>query len=159
MNELNLYKENHGYANIVDIPSEKIRRMADGIIGEDMAVRYVAFLQSHASSIAVDPKAVLEDPDYVIPSSSKCADVVRQIENYVTIKYDDTDLPDVSLLMNMFNKLNDTYSGSKDNFVKLMHLNIIKHFKVMSNKDNRYALRDYLEATNDRYNFDDADFA
>lgn len=159
MNELNLYKENHGYSNIVEIPSEKIRRMADGIIGEDMAVRYVAFLQSHASSIAVDAKAVLEDPDYKIPSSSKCADVVRQIENYVTIRYDDTSLPDVSLLMNMFNKLNDTYSGSKDNFVKLMHLNIIKHFKVMSNKDNRLALREYLEATNDRYNFDKADFA
>ena len=151
MNELNLYKENHGYENIVDIPSEKIRRMADGIIGEDMAVRYVAFLQSHASSIAVDAKAVLEDPDYVIPSSSK-------IEDYVTIRYDDTDIPDVSLLMNMFNKLNSTYSGSKDNFVKRMHLDIIKHFKVMSNKENKLALREYLEATDGRYNFDAADF-
>ena len=159
MNELNLYKENHGYANIIEIPSEKIRRIADGIIGEDMAVRYVAFLQSHAASIAVDAKSVLEDPDYEIPSSSKCADVVRQIENYVTIKYDDTDLPNVELLMNMFNKLNATYSGSKDNFVKLMHLNIIKHFKVMSNRENRLALREYLEATNDRYNFDKADFS
>ena len=158
MNELNLYKENHGYANIVDIPENKLRRMADGIIGEDMAVRYVAFLKSHASSIAVDAKAVLEDPDYVIPSSSKCADVVRQIENYVTIRYDDTDLPDVSLLMNMFNKLNSTYSGSKDNYVKRMHLNIIKHFKVMTNHKNKLALREYLEATNNRYNFDKADF-
>lgn len=158
MNELNLYKENHGYTNIVEIPSEKLRRIADGIIGEDMAVRYVAFLQSHASSVAVDAKAVLEDPDYEIPKSSKCSDVVRQIENYVTIRYDDTDIPDVQLLMNMFNKLNDTYSGSKDNFVKLMHLNIIKHFKVMTNRENKLALRDYLEATNDRYNFDAADF-
>ena len=101
----------------------------------------------------------MEDPDYEIPSSSKCADVVRQIENYVTIRYDDTDLPDVSLLMNMFNKLNSTYSGSKDNFVKLMHLNIIKHFKVMSNNDNKYALKEYLQATNKRYKFDDADFS
>ena len=159
MNELNLYKENHGYANIVDIPENKLRRMADGIIGEDMAVRYVAFLKSHASSIAVDAKAVLEDPDYVIPSpSSKCPDVVKQIEDYVTIKYDDTDLPDVSLLMNMFNKLNSTYSGSKDNYVKRMHLNIIKHFKVMTNHKNKLALREYLEATNNRYNFDKADF-
>ena len=132
--------------------------MADGIIGEDMAVRYVAFLQSHASSIAVDAKAVLEDPDYEIPSSSKCADVTRQIEDYVTIRYDDTDIPDVSLLMNMFNKLNSTYSGSKDNFVKRMHLDIIKHFKVMSNKENKLALREYLEATDGRYNFDAADF-
>ena len=158
MNELNLYKENHGYANIVDIPDTKLRRIADGIIGEEMAVRYVAFLKSHASSIAVDDKAVLEDPDYVIPSSSKCPDVVRQIENYVTIRYDDTDLPDVSLLMNMFNKLNSTYAGSKDNFVKLMHLNIIKHFKVMTNQKNKLALREYLEATDNRYNFDKADF-
>ena len=159
MNELNLYKENHGYANIVDIPDTKLRRIADGIIGEDMAVRYVAFLKSHASSIAVDAKAVLEDPDYVIPSpSSKCPDVVKQIEDYVTIKYDDTNLPDVSLLMNMFNKLNNTYSSSKDNHVKRMHLNIIKHFKVMTNQKNKLALREYLEATNNRYNFDKADF-
>ena len=158
MNELNLYKENHGYANIVDIPSEKIRRMADGIIGKEMAVKYVDFLKSHASSIAVDAKAVLEDPDYVIPSSSKCSTVVKQIEDYVTIRYDDTDLPDVSLLMNMFNKLNNTYSGSKDNYVKRMHLNIIKHFKVMTNHKNKLALREYLDATNDRYNFDKADF-
>ena len=158
MNELNLYKENHGYANIVDIPDTKLRRIADGIIGEDMAVRYVAFLKSHASSIAVDAKAVLEDPDYVIPSSSQCPTVVKQIEDYVTIKYDDTDLPDVSLLMNMFNKLNSTYAGSKDNYVKRMHLNIIKHFKVMTNQKNKLALREYLEATNNRYNFDKADF-
>lgn len=157
MNELNLYKENHGYANIVDIPENKLRRIADGIIGEDMAVRYVEFLKSHASSIAVDAKAVLEDPDYVIPSSS-CSTVVKQIEDYVTIKYDDTDLPDVSLLMNMFNKLNSTYAGSKDNYVKRMHLNIIKHFKVMTNRKNKLALREYLEATDDRYNFDKADF-
>ena len=159
MNELNLYKENHGYANIVDIPENKLRRIADGIIGEDMAVRYVEFLKSHASSIAVDAKAVLEDPDYVIPSpSSKCPDVVKQIEDYVTIKYDDTNLPDVSLLMNMFNKLNSTYAASKDNHVKRMHLNIIKHFKVMTNQKNKLALREYLEATNNRYNFDKADF-
>ena len=158
MNELNLYKENHGYANIVDIPDTKLRRIADGIIGEDMAARYVAFLKSHASSIVVDAKAVLEDLDYVIPSSSNCPDVVKQIENYVTITYDDTNLPDVSLLMNMFNKLNSRYSSSKDNYVKRMHLNIIKHFKVMTNQKNKLALREYLEATNNRYNFDKADF-
>ena len=60
--------------------------------------------------------------------------------------------------MNMFNKLNSTYAGSKDNFVKLMHLNIIKHFKVMTNQKNKLALREYLEATDNRYNFDKADF-
>ena len=159
MRKLNLYMKKHRYTSIVDIPEDRVRLYADGIIGEDMAIRYVAFLKSHAASIAVDAKEVLENPDYVIPASSKCSDVVRQIENYVTIRYDAEDLPDVNLLMNLFNNLNRTYSGSKDNFVKLMHLNIIKHFKVMSNKDNRLALREYLEATNDRYHFDEADFS
>lgn len=158
MNELNLYKDNHGYSSVVDIPDTKLRRIADGIIGEDMAVRYVTFLKSHAESIAVDAKAVLEDPDYKIPSSSKCSDVVRQIENYVTIKYDADDIPDVSLLMNMFNNLNNTYSGSKDNFVKLMHLNIMKHLKVRKIKSNFEALKEYLLAADDRYHYSDADF-
>ena len=158
MNELNLYKENHGYATILDIPEQKVRRIADGIIGEDIAVRYVAFLKSHASSVAVDPKEVLENPDYEIPSSSKCSDVVRQIENYITIRYDDTELPEVSQLMNMFNKLNTTYSGSKDNFVKLMHLNIIKHFNVFKKKENLRALKEYLDATDERYHFEKEDF-
>ena len=158
INELNLYMENHGYSNITEIPEKKLRRIADGIIGEDMAVRYVSFLKSHASSIAVDAKAVLEDPDYEIPSTSKCSDVVRQIENYISIRYDNTDLPDVSMLMNMFNKLNATYSGSKDNFVKLMHLNIIKHLDAYNNKSNSLALRDYLVAADKRYNFDKSDF-
>ena len=158
INELNLYMENHGYSNITEIPEKKLRRIADGIIGEDMAVRYVSFLKSHASSIAVDAKAVLEDPDYEIPSTSKCSDVVRQIENYISIRYDNTDLPDVRMLMNMFNKLNATYSGSKDNFVKLMHLNIIKHLDAYNNKSNSLALRDYLVAADKRYNFDKSDF-
>jgi len=158
MNELNLYKDNHGYSTIVDIPDTKLRRIADGIIGEDMAVRYVSFLKSHASSIAVDAKAVLENPDYTIPSSSKCSDVVRQIENYVTIRYDADNIPDVQMLLNMFNKLNDTYSGSKDNFVKLMHLNIMKHLKVRKIKANFEALKDYLITADERYHFDEADF-
>ena len=158
MKQLKNYKKNHGYENTFDIPSEKLLRIANGIIGKEMASRYVEFIKNRTSSMSVDAKAVLENPDYEIPSKSKCSDVVKQIESYVTIKYDSDNLPDVSLLMNMFNKLNSTYSGSKDNFVKLMHLNIIKHFKVMSRKENRVALREYLEATNDRYKFDKADF-
>lgn len=158
MNELNLYKDNHGYSTIVEIPEKNLRRIADGIIGEDMAVRYVAFLKSHASSVAVDARSVLENPDYEIPATSKCSDVTRQILNYITIKYDDTNIPDVEELMNMFNNLNRTYSGSKDNFVKMMHVSIIKHLNAYSNKETRDVLRPYLKAADERYTFDKADF-
>jgi len=157
MNELNLYMENHGYTNVVEIPKEKISRIADGIIGEDMSVKYVAFLKAHAGSIVVDPKAVLENPEYKIPETSKCPDVTRQIENYIKIKYDADDLPTVDLLMNLYNKLNDTYSGAKDNFVKMMHVNLIKFFKVMKNKATKVALKDYLQAVDERYNIEEAD--
>ena len=158
MVEINNYMKDHNLNKITDIPAEDLKLMADGIIGDEVSARYVSFIQSYSSSIAVDAKAVLEDPNYTIPSSSRCSDVVRQVEHYITVKYDDTHLPDVKLLMNVFNKMNDTYSGSKDNLVKLMHLNIIKHFNVMKNKENRLALKDYLQATDERYHFDKTDF-
>lgn len=157
MSELNLYKENHGYATITEIPEKKLMRMSSGIIGSEMAVRYVGFLKSHADDVAVDVTKVLEDPDYEIPSTSKCADVTRQIKNHICIAYDDNNLPDVSLLMNLFNKLNTTYSGTKDNFVKMMHVDIIKHFKVMTNKENMRALKDYLTSVEKRYKLIPAD--
>ena len=159
MTELNLYMENHGYSAVIEIPTEKVRRIADGIIGEEMSVRYTGFLKSHSESIVVDAQKVLEDPTYEIPSKSKCSDVVRQIENYVTLKYDSEDVPDVELLMNMFEKLNSTYTGSKDNFVKQMHVNIIKHFKVFVKKENLTKLNAYLKACETRYHLDPKDFS
>ena len=158
MSELHFYMENHGYSTLAEIPEEKFKRIAGGIIGREMGYRYVDYVMRHADDIAVDAQKVLEDPEYQIPAESKCADVTRQIENYVIIKYDDANVPDVSLMMNLFNKLNDTYSGTKDNFVKMMHVNIMKHFKVMSNKDNRIALKDYLKAAEARYKLTPADF-
>lgn len=157
INELNLYKDNHGYNNIVDIPDKKLRRIATGIIGDEMAARYVTFLKSYASTIVVDAKKLLEDPEYKIPETSKCPEVTRQVENYIMNRYSSDELPDVSLLMNMFNNLNNTYSGAKDNFVKLLHVNLIKFFGVMKNNANKKALKDYLQAAARRYEIEDAD--
>ena len=158
MDELHLYMENHGYSSILEIPEQKIRMRADGIIGEEMAVRYVGFLKSHAASISVDAQAVLENPDYEIPASSKCSDVVRQLEHYVTLKYADDNLPDVNYLINMFNKLDQTYTKAKDNFVKIMHINIIKFFKVFINKENMKALKPYLKLCEERFSLTPKDF-
>ena len=157
MDELNMYAENHGYSGIGKIPDTKMLRIASGIIGDEMAEKYVEFVVHHAENIACDPKAVLEDPSYEIPAESSCPDVTRQIQDYVFINYEDTNIPDVEYMMNMFNNLNKTYKGTKDNFVKMLHVNIMKHFKVMSVKDNRLALKTYLMAAEKRYKIVPAD--
>ena len=58
----------------------------------------------------------------------------------------------------MFNTINTKYSTSKDNFTKVMHINILKFFKISSPKSPNYeALKDYVLAVDDRYNLQPAD--
>lgn len=158
MDDMQLFRDNHGYSTIYEIPENILRTMAAGVIGQEMGDRYVDFLKSHASTVAVDPESVLNDPGYVIPKSSSCSDVCTQIEHFIAIKYSKTDRPDVDLLMNLFNKLNDTYSGTKDNFVKVMHLNIMKTLDLITDKSVRGTYKSYLDAVGDRYHLVKADF-
>ena len=156
INELNLYKENHGYASIEDIPSDVIELKGSAIIGAEMAKKYVQFLATHAKS-SVNVKNILEDSKYVIPSDVKCSEVCRKIENYIKVSYSPDGIPDVNLLVNMFNNLDRTYNSSKDNIVKVMHVNIIKFLDAWKNKTTRLALKDYLQAVDRRFNLEPAD--
>ena len=156
MNELNLYKENHGYASIEDIPSDVIELKGSAIIGAEMTKKYVQFLATHAK-VSVNVKKILEDSKYVIPSDVKCSEVCRKIENYIKVSYSPDGIPDVNLLVNMFNNLNRTYNSSKDNIVKIMHVNIIKFLDAWKNKTTRLALKDYLQAVDRRFNLEPAD--
>lgn len=158
MHELYLYKKNHGYVEVTDIPSDEVRLKADAIIGAEMSKKYVKFLETHAKT-SVNVEKILDDPDYVIPSDAKCSEVCKRIENYVKVVYSPDNIPSVDVLMNMFNNLDRTYSKSKDNFVKIMHINIIKFLDVMKNKDAFTSLKKYLDATDDRFHFERADFA
>ncbi len=158
MHELYLYKKNHGYVEVTDIPSDEVRLKADAIIGTEMSKKYVKFLETHAKT-SVNVEKILEDPDYVIPSDAKCSEVCKRIENYVKVVYSPDNIPSVDVLMNMFNNLDRTYSKSKDNFVKIMHINIIKFLDVMKNKEALTSLKKYLDATDARFHFERADFA
>ena len=157
INELNLYKENHGYVEVTDIPEDEIRLKADAIIGAEMAKKYVQFLSSHAKT-SVNVENILKDPSYKIPNDTKCSEVCKRIENYVKVVYSPDNVPSVDELMNMFNNLDATYSSTKDNFVKILHINIIKFLDVMNNKETRKVLRPYLDATDARFHFEKADF-
>ena len=134
-----------------------MRLKADSIIGAEMSKKYVKFLETHTKT-SVNVKQILENPDYEIPSSAKCSEVCKRIENYIKVAYSPDNLPSVDILMNMFNNLNKTYSAAKDNFVKIMHIDIIKFLGVIKNKETRENLKKYLDSTNDRYKFAKADF-
>ena len=156
MNELNLYKDNHGYDSIDEIPSDVIELKGSAIIGAEMAKKYVNFLDAHAKSF-INVKNILEDSKYSIPSDVKCSEVCRKIENYIKVSYSPDNIPDVSFLVNMFNNLNKTYNSSKDNIVKVMHINIIKFLDAWKNKDTRIALKSYLQSVDKRFNLEAAD--
>lgn len=156
MNELNLYRENHGYEDISDIPSDEIKLKADAIIGAEMSSKYVSFLNTH-SKTSVNVKKILENPDYNIPKDAKCSEVCRRLENHIKVAYSPDNIPSVESLMNMFNTLNRTYSESKDNIVKIMHVNIIKFLDVMNSKSTRIALKDYLQSVDKRFKLEEAD--
>ena len=78
--------------------------------------------------------------------------------SYIKTVYSPDELPDVRYMMNLFNKINDTYSTSKDNFTKPMHIDIMKFFKITSPKSPNYnVLKDYVNAVDKRYNLTPAD--
>ena len=159
MVEINNYLEDEGLSSITEIPEDELRLMADGIIGEETAAKYVSFIKTMSKNyIAVDVKELLANPDYTIPEKLKCGEVTKQIVNYIKTVYSPDELPDASYMMNLFNKINETYSESKDNFTKLMHVEIIKFFKITAPKAPNYdALKDYVDAVDQRYNLTSAD--
>ena len=164
MVEINNYLEDEGLSSITEIPENELKQMAEAIVGEDVASKYVAYVQTMSKNYkAVDVKSLLEDPNFVIPNGDdgkimKCGEVTKQVENYIKTIYSSDELPNVNLLMNMFNKIDSSYSTSKDNFTKVMHINILKFFKISSPKSPNYeALKDYVLAVDNRYNLQPAD--
>ena len=159
MVEINNYLEDEGLSSITEIPEDELRLMADGIIGEEIATKYVNFIRTMSKShIAVNVKELLENPDYVIPEELQCSAVTKQVVSHIKTVYSPDELPDVRYMMNLFNKINDTYSTSKDNFTKPMHIDIMKFFKITSPKSPNYnVLKDYVNAVDERYNLTPAD--
>ena len=158
MVNINDYIEENGLNSITEIPEEEIRFMADGVIGEEMSAKYANFIKTMSKQYkAIDVKAILEDPNYKIPEDMKVGEVTRQILNHIKTVYSYDELPDVKLLMNMFNNIDRTYSTSKDNFTKVMHVDIIKFFRATPKSANAAALKEYLKAVDARYDLDPAD--
>lgn len=149
MNELNLYKDNHNYSSVSKIPGEVIEQKASAIIGASMAKSYVIYLKNRVGLL--DVKELLNNPEYKIPDE-KCSEVCKKIERYIEVVYSPDNIPTVDQLLNLFNNLNETYPPTKDNFVKILHVNLIKFLGVLKNKNTKVALKDYLQTVDKRFN-------
>ena len=158
MTEINNFMENHGYKSIAEIPRDDLKFMADGVIGEEMSDKYVSYVQTMTKNYkAVDVKSLLEDPNYEIPADMKCSEVTKQVNSYIRTVYSSDELPDVQLLINLFKKIDATYSASKDNFTKPMHTDIIKFLKAGPKTPNYEPLKEYLHLVDDRFDLSPAD--
>ena len=60
-------------------------------------------------------------------------------------------------LINMYELLNKTYSKTKDNYIKQMHINILK--KLVNNKDSARQLKEYYNLCRVRYDIKPEDLS
>ena len=131
MIELKNIMENDGYSSIQEIPSNIIKLKADGIIGTEMADNYIQFLSHFQSKF--NPAEVLKNPKYVIPEDMKCSEVIDRLKKYIDLTFDKEKLPTDEEMVNMFNILEKTFSGSKDNYVRPLYVSLFHKFGFVDN--------------------------
>ena len=135
MVELYNIMENDGYSSIYEIPTDKIKLKADGIIGVEMADKYIEYLSTFQSKF--NPAEVLKNPKYSIPTDMKCSEVIDRLKKYIDTKFDINTLPTEDQIMNMFNTLDRTFNASKNNYVMPLYAHIFKKFGFLGTEDER----------------------
>lgn len=135
MVELHNIMENEGYVSVQDIPSDIIKLKADGIIGTEMADKYVQFLSTFQSKFS--PAEILKNPKYSIPTDMKCSEVIDRLKKHIDLSFDKDNLPTEEQMMFMFNTLERTFNASKDNYVRPLYAHIINKFGFLESKEYR----------------------
>jgi hypothetical protein len=139
MVELKNLMDSNDYSSILEIPDDDILDEAAGAIGLDMAEKYVEFLSARKKrTTSFYPDKVLNDPDYVIPSSVKCSIATKELEKRIDVLFDADNLPTDAQMMNVFNALEKRFSKDVDNFVKTLYFHIIKKFGFDNKEYNAF---------------------
>ena len=139
MVELKNLMDANDYSSILEIPDDDILDEAAGAIGLDMAEKYVEFLSTRKKrTTSFYPDKVLNDPDYVIPSSVKCSIATKELEKRIDVLFDADNLPTDAQMMNVFNALEKRFSKDVDNFVKTLYFHIIKKFGFDNKEYNAF---------------------
>ena len=145
-----------GYRSIGEIPERVIRRQAAGTIGDEMGEKYVDFVK-HSKGTVLNVRDMFTDSSYIIPDPiPSAAEMSERVVNFVEATYLPSEPPTEEELMNMFNLINKTYSKTKDNYFKQMHIDIIKHF---SKSGDIKAINKYCKECITRYDIQRSDLA
>lgn len=123
--------EDEGYDSISETPYELIRESVVGFIGVEMAEKYINFLKTFKTDF--NPAEVLKNSKYVIPEDMKCSEVIDRLKKYIDLKFDKEKLPTDEEMVNMFNILEKTFSGSKDNYVRPLYVSLFHKFGFVDN--------------------------
>ena len=134
MIELKNIMENDGYSSIEEIPTNRIRLKANGIIGKEMAENYVQFLSTFQSKFS--PKDVLDNPKYIIPDDMTCSETIDRLKKYIDLTYDKEEYPTDEQMMNMFNTLERTFNASKDNYIRPLYVSLFHKFGFLENPND-----------------------
>ena len=138
-----------GYSSIAEIPEDDLRTDVYGAIGSEVGRKYIDWIKSRGDSI-LSIKKIFEDDSYVLPDPlPNVAELTEKVLSYIELNYSADSLPEPSYLVNMFNIFNRTYPKTKDNYVKQMHVNILKMF--LTKKSNVKHLREYYTLCKERY--------
>lgn len=142
MIELKNTMDNDGYSSITEIPTNKIRLKANGIIGKEMADNYVQFLSTFQSKF--NPAEVLKNPKYDIPTDMKCSEVIDRLKKYIDLTFDKETLPSDEQLMTMFNTLERTFNASKDNYVRPLYVSLFIKFGFIDNLKDKEFMKTFV---------------
>jgi hypothetical protein len=133
MVELRNIMKNRGYSSIMDIPEKILMAKAKGIIGAEMAIKYVNFLSKFTTNFT--PSEVLDNPKYVIPKEMKCAEAIDRLKKYIYLTYDSKNTPSDEQMTNMFNTLDRTFGEHLDNYVRPFYVSLFKKFGFHEDKE------------------------
>lgn len=149
MNKLYNVCKIEGYSHINEIPKEEMEDHVYGSIGEEVGKKYIDWIYEKGDSI-LNIKKVFEDNTYVIPDPiPSAAEISEKIINYVEANYSTDELPKGEYMVNMYELLNKTYSKTKDNYIKQMHITILR--TLVTNKESAKQLKEYYKLCCVRY--------
>ncbi len=142
MVELKNIMENDGYSSVQNIPADIIKLKADGIIGVEMAEKYVQFLSTFQSKFS--PSEVLKNPKYDIPTDMKCSEVIDRLKKHINLTFDKEHIPSDDQMMNMFNTLEKTFNTSKDNYIRPLYVSIFHKFGFIDNLKDKEFIKTFV---------------
>ena len=137
MNQLYIITKLDNYTSYDQIPADLFKVTAEGIIGKEMAHKYIAFLNVNRKN-QIRYSEILNNADYVIPKNveSSCPQVMKELCSYICSNFDDENLPEDKQMVNVFKFISKTYNiEAQGNIIKVFFSTIFDKLGFLNDKD------------------------